>query len=128
MSRTPTFSWTQVAEASEYELIISSNESMTQVVLHTNVSGTTYTPETELDWNTTYFWRVNVISPYVSEPGPVFSFTVMAEVVTGPECGTATPTVLPWIIIVVIIVAFGIFLIVRKAKPGLLRRQSQTDT
>lgn len=79
VDRSPSFSWTPQAEATEYELTLAKDSSLEQIVTITKLSQVSYDYDAELDWDTTYFWQVRITEPFLSESSPTFSFTVVAE-------------------------------------------------
>jgi len=114
IDRIPTFSWKTTSEATEYEFILATDESLNQVIDSKNIEGTTYNYGGELAQNTTYFWQVKVSEPYQSEPSPIFSFTVSTEIETEPPIQKTVPPIWLWIVIgVVVIIAASILFITR---------------
>lgn len=78
---TPAFTWSAVSGASEYELILATDTGFTQLVAGTplRVSGTAWQCPGELDYDTTYFWRVRATEPVPGDWSATASFTTMAE-------------------------------------------------
>lgn len=73
---TPTFEWLPVPSATTYTVLIStvSNFSST-VVNQTGITGTSYTPGSNLTAGTTYYWRVQAVNGSGSSLSPTRSFT-----------------------------------------------------
>jgi hypothetical protein len=83
----PTFSWTPVSGATGYELWVSSDNDVTPIIHETNLTGTTYTPQSDLtaglkrmwvrafnggqkgNWTSTY--RFEILHPEISITGGV---------------------------------------------------------
>ncbi len=57
-SNRPTFNWTEVPQATSYNLQVTKIKNSTSTVLNTTVTGTTYTPTADLPANTTLYWRM----------------------------------------------------------------------
>lgn len=72
----PTFEWLPVASATSYTVLIStvSNFSST-VVNQTGITGTSYTPGSNLSAGTNYYWRVQAVNASGSSLSPTRSFT-----------------------------------------------------
>lgn len=72
---TPTFEWLPVPSATSYTVLIStvSNFSST-VVNQSGISGTSYTPASNLSPATTYYWRVQAVNGSGSSLSPTRSF------------------------------------------------------
>ncbi len=110
--RSPTFNWTPVPKATEYEFTLARDKSLGQIVTSLNVTATTYTYSAELEQGITYFWRVTVTRPFHSQPSPVFSFTVATDKKTEPPLGLPYLSVWLLIVIAVLVAALIIALIV----------------
>jgi len=76
--RSLTFSWTPVAGATKYRLMISLNPEMTKIYRDVEISaaqwGSTYPYPYALDYSTNFFWRVMVTQPWESEWSATFAF------------------------------------------------------
>lgn len=83
----PTFTWNAAAGATSYAIQVATDAGFANVVLSANnISGTTYTPTTNLTYETTYYWRVLATNGAGSSPySAAFSFTTLAP--------PATPTI-----------------------------------
>ncbi len=73
---TPTFEWLPVASATSYTVLIStvSNFSST-VVNQSGITATSYTPGSNLNAGTNYYWRVQAVNASGSSLSPTRSFT-----------------------------------------------------
>ncbi|MBN2187127.1 MAG: exo-alpha-sialidase [Dehalococcoidia bacterium] len=76
--RSTVFSWVGFPGTTEYEFLLAEDATLTQVVIREEVPTSAYQYRGELDWGTTYFWRVRAIEPLPSEPA-LGSFTIMVE-------------------------------------------------
>ena len=75
-STTPTFSWSSVSGANKYWLIVATSlsalptdpkaTSAPYAVISKNVTSTSYTPTTPLNYDTTYYWEVQPFNDSVS--------------------------------------------------------------
>lgn len=92
----PTFEWLAVAGALEYRLEVSAVNTFSGNIIEIETDQLSYTPETPLDVNTTYYWRITAINNcgdgQVSE---IFEFTTGSFVSgTAAECTAgSTPNV-----------------------------------
>jgi surface protein len=92
----PVFSWNALTGANSYELQYGSNSDFSEATLIDSISGTTYTLESRLAEEQTYYWRVRGMSPNDPDGGTwseAFSFTTgkfgpMAQSLS-PEDGAA---------------------------------------
>ncbi|MBL7190300.1 hypothetical protein ISS30_01265 [bacterium] len=76
----PTFSWNPVEGVDRYRLQIAANQNFSQIIFtNSDINTTTYLyTATNLQVNTTYYWRVASLAPdgkLLSEPSPSASFT-----------------------------------------------------
>ena len=134
---TPNFSWDAVSDATSYEVQLATNEDFTDAVSGTpTVNAWLGAPE--LDYSTTYYWRVRVVKDGITSEWTTCIFTTMEEPVevwVSPYTGekfyseadllahiaaweTAHPPVTPayiWVIIVIgaVLVIALLVLIVR---------------
>jgi subtilisin family serine protease len=85
----PTFSWTEAAQAATYRLQVAGDPAFAHVVLDVDdVVGAGYTPESDLDSNSQYFWRVRAINPCgAADWSTTFAF---ATVALPGDCGLGT--------------------------------------
>ena len=71
----PTFTWTG-SNTQSYQIDIATDAGFGSIILTQSVTGTTFTPATDLTGNTTFFWRVtptNYCGP--GQTSATFSFT-----------------------------------------------------
>lgn len=62
VSTTPT-SWSAADQADTYQLIVASNADYSTIVINqSGLTGTSYTPGTALNTNTTYYWKVIAVN------------------------------------------------------------------
>jgi hypothetical protein len=71
------FSWKPFSTGTErYRLEISKNINMSTPVFSKEIQGTSYSyNEGQLEYNTSYFWRVTATQPMGGDPSPIFKFT-----------------------------------------------------
>jgi len=123
ISRSPAFSWSPMPRTSKYEFVLAKDAALEQVVVKTNVPLTSYLYDGELDFNTTYFWRVRAIEPVVSDPSATGSFTVVAEE-KPVETPVEKPTPIPlwvWAVIAVLTTLVAVMIAFALVKPSYLR-------
>ncbi len=59
VSTSPTFTWNAAADATAYDLQVATDAGFTGLVINASgIGGTSYTPSSALNSNTTYYWRV----------------------------------------------------------------------
>ena len=91
VDRSPTLSWTSFPGATVYELILARSESFDWIVLKTHTMDA-YLDDLDLDYATTYFWRVRVFNPTRSDWSATFSFqTQAAPAATPPTQAPSSP-------------------------------------
>ncbi len=75
----PTFTWTAVADALSYTLEIDDDPAFGSIdYTAVGIEGLSHVPDIELDYLTTFFWRVRGDNPCGSgSDSPVFSFTTL---------------------------------------------------
>ncbi|GAA3951034.1 zinc-dependent metalloprotease family protein [Hymenobacter algoricola] len=95
-STRPRFTWNAVANATSYEVQVATTAAFTTPILtQAGITGTTFTPSTILQPNTTYFWRVRAISPCGTAP-----FSAATQFQTGIQaCNTIVATQVPRVIL-----------------------------
>jgi hypothetical protein len=54
----PVLEWSENEKATSYNLIISDNSDLMTIIADVDISETSYSPETELEYETTYYWAV----------------------------------------------------------------------
>ncbi len=79
VSRSPAFSWLGFPHTTKYEFILAKDAGLTEIVVKEKVPTSAYICSSELDWGTTYFWRVKAVEPVPSEPSVIGVFTVMPQ-------------------------------------------------
>jgi hypothetical protein len=79
VSRKPSFSWNPINGATEYQFMLSENNTMTPAIVDTSVDVSGYTMTQELDYGGTYFWKVRAITPSATEWSTLANFTVEKE-------------------------------------------------
>ena len=81
----PTLTWFESANATSYQLQVSTNYNFSSIVFDQGgISETSYLAAAELTINTTYYWRVRSSnSIWMSEWSAVWSFTTSSEVSNG---------------------------------------------
>jgi len=88
----PTFSWTALAQASDYVLEVSANATFTGPLLYTaTVTGTSHVPTVDLPSNSRVYWRLrsrNVCG--IGPDSPTFSFVLVPLPGDCPVSTTAT--------------------------------------
>jgi len=111
------FTWQPVNGAQKYELTLSKDKELEQLVVRAIVSATTYRYDTGLEDGNTYFWQVKAIEPVESQPSPLFSFTVATEQPEQEEKAPVIPLTANiltwlWVAIPLLIVAIAIIWVV----------------
>jgi hypothetical protein len=85
----PIFQWTAMGGATAYELKLADNPEFDGAITpggYAGLPGTAWTPDTELEYGKTYFWKVRALSATGDSPWSVTgSFTVMTEPVPPPD-------------------------------------------
>jgi len=85
----PTFTWEPSDQASSYLFELATDSTFTDVVISQSVDATTFQPDSDLDVDTQYYWRVTANNTCGSNVSGFFSFR------TAPapgECSTGTTT------------------------------------
>jgi hypothetical protein len=108
VDRSPSFSWTPLPKATEYEFSLAKDETLEQIVIRVRVSGETYDYDAELEYGTTYFWQVEATGPFLSQPSPTFSFTVVAKEKAEPSSLVTKLPLWLWIAIAFLVAAVSI--------------------
>ncbi|MBK8284811.1 MAG: hypothetical protein IPK97_07910 [Ahniella sp.] len=63
VSTAPTFTWAAVSGATSYTIQVATDSGFTNIIATGNPTTTSFTPAVLLTANTTYFWRVQAVSP-----------------------------------------------------------------
>lgn len=79
ISRSPSFSWKPLVEATEYEFTLARDPAFQQVILNHKLSNTTLDYQGELDWGRTYYWKVQATKPFIGEPSQISSFSIAEQ-------------------------------------------------
>ncbi|MFW9817951.1 MAG: S8 family serine peptidase, partial [Candidatus Thorarchaeota archaeon] len=74
----PTFSWTAVAQASNYLLEVATDAGFTNIVYTASETGTSHSTAIPLSADTTYYWHVSAGNVCGSGASAAFSFTTQA--------------------------------------------------
>ena len=100
------FSWDPVVGATSYEVDIAADEAFSSIVASGTPTANAWAPGADLDYSTTYYWRVRAVSDGVYSAWAVCIFTTMAEepvpVVEEVELVQVTEEITPtwiWVII-----------------------------
>jgi hypothetical protein len=111
----PTFSWGALGGVDYYELEVATDANFSDVVISEETEGTAYTPDSDLEKNTTYFWRVRGCT----DDGECSDWSSTGVFTTGPEEQPGTPAWV-WVVIVLgaILAIVVIVLIVRTRRPA----------
>jgi hypothetical protein len=82
----PTFTWSAVAGADNYTIEIATDSGFSNIVDSDTGSDTTYTPTSDLDGATTYYWRVSADNSCGSGANSsTYQFTTEGSVVPGVD-------------------------------------------
>ena len=76
--------WGAVSGATAYDLEVATDAAFTNVVLtETGLTGTSYTPTSNLDYETTYYWHVKTVGDCSSSAySTTYSFTTEEAPIT----------------------------------------------
>jgi len=74
----PSFSWSPYKETTKFKFVLAKDAAMTQVVKEAEVTDTSYDYDGELDYGTSYFWRVMALEPAPDDWSATFSFQTEA--------------------------------------------------
>jgi len=101
VSRSPGFSWLGFPHTTKYEFILAKDAELTEIVVKEKVPTSAYICSSELDWGTTYFWRVKAVEPVPSEPSGIGVFTVMPQPTMPTIVVPVAPSAPLWIWLVI---------------------------
>jgi len=90
---TTNFSWDAVSGASSYEIELATNEDFDPVIASGTATVNAWVASPELDYSTTYYWRVRAVKNGVPGAWSVCIFTTEAAPVVPPE--PVAPVVIP---------------------------------
>jgi len=112
----PMFEWSSVAWADDYHIEVATDSSFSSTVIDETLSAQAYQPASDLEENTTYYWRVKGSSATQDS-----DWSATGTFTTGPppaEEGAGTPAWV-WVVIVIgaILAIAVIVLIVRTRRP-----------
>ena len=79
VSRKPSFSWEPMVSTSEYHFMLSANAAMTPPIIDTKVPNAGFAMTEELDYGSTYFWKVRATEPAKSGWSMLANFTIKEE-------------------------------------------------
>ncbi len=72
----PKMQWSEILGSASYNVQVATDAAFTNVVIDVNPTTNEFIPTTRLDFNTEYFWRVNVTDGFItSDWSTVYSFT-----------------------------------------------------
>jgi hypothetical protein len=90
------FSWDSVSDATSYEVQIATNEDFDPVLASGTPTTNAWLGAPELDYGTTYYWRVRVVKDGITSSWVTCIFTTMAEPAAEqfccPQCGLCFDT------------------------------------
>jgi len=111
----PTFSWSAIGGVDYYELEVATDANFSDLAISEETEGTAYTPDSDLEKNTTYFWRVRGCT----DDGECSDWSSTGVFTTGPEVQPGTPAWV-WVVIVIgaILAIVVVILIVRTRRPA----------
>jgi hypothetical protein len=89
INQTPFLSWSSVAEAGTYRLLLADNAEFDSPIVDIEVEDTGFLVTSQLDYGKTYYWEVRLISPSGSEWSTIANFTVI-----GAPTESAPPVVI----------------------------------
>ncbi|MAE46894.1 MAG: hypothetical protein CMJ86_08380 [Planctomycetes bacterium] len=81
-SHTGLLNWVEAMNAVSYDVFLAENPLLSAGDLLGSTSATTIDPG-QLDQYTTYYWRVDTVTPLTTHQGPVWSFTTTGEMLDG---------------------------------------------
>jgi hypothetical protein len=118
VSLQPTLGWGAMGGADYYNLQVATDSDFSDVVIEEETEGTAYTPDSDLEKNTTYYWRVQGCT----DDGECSDWSSTGHFTTGPpeeEPSAGTPAWV-WVVIVIgaILAIAVIVLIVRTRRPA----------
>jgi hypothetical protein len=88
----PSFAWNAADWATGYEFILADNANFSSPIASKTVTGTVYASETELEYGTTYYWKVRAVSAASQSEWGTGVFTTMAKPVAPPPPIVVEPT------------------------------------
>ena len=88
----PTFVWNAADRASGYEFVLADNSNFTSAIVKKTVATTAYVADQELEYATTYYWRVRAVSSTSNSEWGVGVFTTIAKPTKAPPPIVVEPT------------------------------------
>ena len=76
VSLKPSFSWGPISGATEYQFVLSANVTMIPPIIDTKVKDAGFAMTRELDYGSTYFWKVRATEPAETGWSTLANFTV----------------------------------------------------
>jgi hypothetical protein len=83
------FSWTPIEGAKRYEIVLARDSELKDIITTATSVSTAYEYKDKLELSRPYYWQVKVISPTISDPSPVGTFT-LTETRAAPAAPTTT--------------------------------------
>ncbi len=80
----PTFAWNAADWATGYEFVLADNSNFTSAIASETVTTTVYTSETELEYSSTYYWKVRAVSATSESEWGTGVFTTMDKAPAPP--------------------------------------------
>lgn len=115
------FTWAPYKETTKYRFTLARDDGLTDPIVITEVTTTSYLYEGTLGYDANYFWQVMALEPAPSDPSAVFNFTTETKLL--PETETVESPILtpPWVWVAigigaVLIVAVIILIFMAKRK------------
>lgn len=79
------FSWSPVKNATKYEFILSSDPELKNILIKSSTGSTAFEYKDRLEVMKPYYWQVRAISPVISDPSPIGTFSLGNTAVTIPK-------------------------------------------
>jgi hypothetical protein len=121
------FTWSPFKDITKYKFELSQNSDMSDALISTDITTTSFEYNGELKCNTNYFWRVRSVEPFPSEWSATFSFFMQSESLAEPiqpvesDSQTGVPIFAIIAIIVIGVILFVSILFFIKTKPAIIR-------
>ena len=95
------FTWTPYKETTKYRFTLARDAGLTDIIILTEVTTTSYSYEGTFEYNTNYFWQVMALEPAPSDASAVFSFTTEVEPLPAAKTVETTPVTPVWVWVVI---------------------------